>query len=126
MKKLLYKGNLYTGKELADFTGVKYTTLMERLRRGYTVEEAVADESRIPASVQAFVDEYDVMSLNGQTCKEVFNTYRCFCVIHHLIPETQVHFGKSIKRLLPNFRMVPTRVVRDGVVKYERITRVNI
>ena len=41
MHKLFYKGNWYTAKELADKSGIPAHTVRDRLRRGFSIEEAV-------------------------------------------------------------------------------------
>ena len=41
MAKHFYNGNWYTAQELADLSGIAAHTLRDRLRRGFSVDEAV-------------------------------------------------------------------------------------
>lgn len=125
MKQYLYNGQLYSGKELAELSGVKYTTLMERIKRGYSVEEAIADGTRVPESILVFCDEYDPADWNGLENGQLYMTYRAWCIENNYIPETQVHFSRSLKRQLgERYHIVPTRVTTDGVIKYKRLIRI--
>lgn len=127
MKNFLYKDELYSGKELAAKCGIKYTTFMERIKRGYTVEEAVQTDYKIPDSIKAFDDASNYFDWNGMTNAELYDIYRKWCMKEdHKYPvESDVHFGRSIRLLHPNIRIVPTRLKRlDGIV-YKRVIRVD-
>lgn len=123
MKTLLYKDKLYNARELAELTGVKYTTLIERLKRGYSVEEAVADEPRVPQSIYEFVQNSSPLDWNGLTTDDFYKIYFQWCVRNEYAAETKVHFIRNIRRLYPNLKVTPARLKRyDGVV-YKRIVR---
>ena len=51
MPKLEFRGQQYTIKELSELSGIQPDTLSDRLRRGYSVEQADAE---LPAGKQAF------------------------------------------------------------------------
>lgn len=125
MKYYEYRNQLLTMRELADLTGVNYTTLVERLKRGYTVEEAVADEQRVPESVHEFVDASYPPDWDGLVNEELYKTYTQWCDRNDYEAESNVHFTRCIKRLIPTLRVVPTRLKRYGEVNYKRVVRVD-
>lgn len=127
MKQYLYKDQLLNGKELAAKCGIKYTTLMERLRRGYTLEEAVQSEPKVPDSILEFDNASDYMQWEGMTNAELYEIYVKWCgnPDHKYSVESDVHFSRCIKQLHPNIRIVPARLkLYDGVV-YKRVIRVD-
>lgn len=125
MKNYIYQNRVFSGKELAEFTGVKYTTLMSRLARGYTVEEAVADCQRVPKSVNEFYLASHPPDWDGMINSDLYDVYLRWCNKQHYAPESDVHFIRSIKRLVPNLRVVPSRVNAYGQVRYKRLIRID-
>lgn len=106
-------------------SGVKYTTLCERLKRGYSAEEAIAFHPRIPPSVIEFDDASDYEDWDGMTSEELYKIYRQWCIKHEYAPESNVHFTRSIKQVHPNIRVVPTRLKVYGDIAYKRVVRVD-
>lgn len=125
MRHFLYNDQVFTGKQLAEFTGVSYTTLMERIKRGYTVEEAVESAQKIPESIQAFTEASDYHDWAGLVNSELYKIYRDWCARNDQEPESSVHFTRCIKRIYPNIRIVPTRLNRYGEISYKRVIRVD-
>ena len=125
MKQYLYKGKLYNARELSELCGIKYTTLIERLNRGYTVEEAVRFEVKIPNSVLEFDNASDYRDWEGMIMSELYHVYWNWCRKHGYTPESNVHFSRNIKRLHSNIRIVPTRVKQYDGISYKRVIRVD-
>jgi hypothetical protein len=125
MKQHLYKGNLYNTKELSEICGVKYTTLAERFKRGYTVEEAISDVPRIPESILQFDSHSDYTDWDGLTSERLYEIYIAWCLKNQMTVESKVHFTRSIKSLHPNVRIVPTRLKVLGEVMYKRVVRID-
>lgn len=125
MKTILYKGQTYSVKELADLSGIKYTTLCERLKRGYTVDEAVSDNTRIPESVREFVDHSDEHDWDGLTNEKLHAIYWKWCKNNEYTPESIVHFIRCVRQLIPNMRVVTSRVKENGTVNYKRLVRID-
>ena len=125
MKQYLYKDNVYNIKELSEMSGIKYTTLAERLKRGYTVEEAVSANTKIPESVIQFDHHSDYTDWDGLTSDKLYENYMMWCLKYTMPIESKVHFTRCVKRLHPNIRFVPTRLKVLGNVMYKRIVRVD-
>lgn len=125
MKKLQYKGELYNMRELSELSGVPYAALANRLASGYTVEEAVSDNPRIPQSVREFSDHDDYKTWNGMVNSDLYEKYHSWCIKNEFRPESSVHFTRCIKSLHPNIRVVPTRLKKNGEISYKRIIRVD-
>ena len=123
MRNYYYNGQYYTIKELSQMCGVKYTTLCERFKRGYSVAEAIADETRVPNSIIYFDNDSDYHDWEGLSSYELYRVYWKYCDKYDYTPESNVHFIRCIKKLHPNIRVVPTRVKANGGVLYKRIIR---
>ena len=125
MKYYEYKGKMYTLSELSKLSGVKYTTLAERLNRGYTVQQAISDHAKISDSVQGFVDASTPSDWDGLPNEELYKLYRNWCLRNDFQPESQVHFSRCLRRLVANLRIVPSRVKSYGNVMYKRLIRID-
>lgn len=79
MKNYVYKGKYYNIHELSELSGVKYSTLCERLKNGYSVEEAVALDTRIPDSILEFDSASDYKDWDGMINEELYGDYRQWC-----------------------------------------------
>lgn len=124
MKHYVYKNQIYNGKELAELTGVNYSTIMSRLANGYTVEEAVRDQQRVPESVIEFCLASHPPDWDGLTNDELYQIYCDWCNRNDFAPESNVHFTRCLKRNIPSIRIVPTRLKVFGEIKYKRVVRV--
>lgn len=125
MRNYVYKGKYYNVRELSELSGVKYSTLCERLKNGYSVEEAIALDTRIPDSILEFDSASDYKDWDGMINEELYGDYRQWCSNNDFFPESHIHFTKCIKRIHPNIRVVPSRLKKyDGVV-YKRVIRVD-
>lgn len=124
MKYYQYKGETYNIRELSDLSGVNYTTICERLKRGYTVEEALSDGYKIPESVEEFFHASHPPDWDRMTTDHLFDIYATWCRRHDYEVESKVHFVRSIKRCVPLLKVIPSRVRTSDGVKYCRIIRV--
>lgn len=127
MKNLVYKNQVYNAKELSDLTGIKYGTLCDRLRRGYTVEEAIADQQRIPESIIEFVQASHPPDWEGHVNEEIYFQYMRWCENHEpkFEYESIVHFMRSLKKAVPTLRVVPSRIKNKYGIFYKRVIRVD-
>lgn len=125
MKYYEYKGKMYTLSELSKLSGINYTTLAERLNRGYSIDEAIAYTPKIANSVQGFVDASTPSDWDGLPNEELYKLYRNWCLRNDFRPESQVHFSRCLRRLVVNLRIVPSRVKSYGNVMYKRLIRVD-
>ena len=124
MKNLIYQNEVYNARELAEKTGVNYGTLCARLNRGYTVEEAVADTPRIPKSIIEFMRASHPPDWNGLSSYELFDIYVDWCLAHDYEPEAIVHLIRSLRRLLPNMKVIPSKIKAYGEVLSVRLVRI--
>lgn len=125
MKFYEYRNQLYTMRELADLTGVNYTTMVERLKRGYTVEEAVADEPRVPDSINAFVEASYPPDWDGMVNADLYKAYAKWCDRNDYRAESNVQFARCVKKVIPTLRTVPSRIKNFGEISYKRVVRVD-
>lgn len=124
MKYYEYGDGMTTIQELSNKYGIKYTTLVERLKRGYTVEEAIAGE-RMPESVKQFVDNSYPPDWNGLLNEDLYKRYVEWCDKHDFERESQVHFSRCLKKLVP-MKSVCKRIKQfDGVI-YKRVVQVDM
>lgn len=125
MKKIFYDGQWFNLSELAEYSGIKYTTLCNRLRRGYTVEDAVHSDARVPDSVKEFMLASHPPDWDGMNNEELYKIYFNWCMKNGFTKESKIYFLRSLRQLLPSMRIVTTRVKEYGEVHYRRIIRVD-
>ena len=108
MMQLEYRGELYTVNELSDMSGVSTVSLRDRLRRGFTVEEAVqiiaTDES-----VKEFCDASWYQDWIGVSTTYLYEIYWRWCISNGYRPIQQCGFTRQIFKLYPNLKTVPTK-----------------
>lgn len=118
MSRYEYNGAWYTPKELADMSGVKPHTIRDRLRRGYSVEEAIK-----VTSIQDSVKEFCSASLwedwIGMSISDLFEIYWRWCVSHGYTPLQIQGFSRQLMSMHPMLKIVPTK----SGDKYKRIIR---
>lgn len=125
MKKYFYNGYYYNARQLSEMCGIKYTTLLGRLERGYSVEEAVSWNTKIPDSIREFDKASDYHDWSGMINSELYEHYKSWCIKNEFRVESNVHFTRSIKQLHPNIRIVPTRIRTGNDISYKRVVRVD-
>ena len=108
MKQLEYKGEIYTINELSEMSGISGASLRDRLRRGFTVEEAVqivaTDES-----VKEFCDASWYKDWIGMSTTYLYEIYWRWSVSNGYKPISQCSFTRQLFKLYPNLKTVPTR-----------------
>lgn len=125
MKYYEHNGKMYTLSELSKLSGINYTTLAERLNRGYSIDEAITYTPKVANSVQSFVDASTPFDWDGLPNEELYKLYRNWCLRNDFQPESQVHFSRCLRRLVANLRIVPSRVKSYGTVMYKRLIRID-
>ena len=126
MKFYEYAGRYYTASELAELSGVNYTTICARLKAGYSAEEAIAETWKIPESVEAFLYASHAPDWNYMTTDKLYDVYMTWCLKHDYGAESKIHFMRSIKRCVPVLKIVPSKVTTANGVKSQRVIRVLI
>ena len=113
-----YKGKLYSINELSDISGIPAHTIRDRLRRGYSIEEAVKIMA-IQDSVKAFCEASLWEDWIGMPINDLFNIYWSWSVSHGYTPLQIQGCSRQLMSIYPMLKTVPNR---DGD-KYYRVIR---
>lgn len=108
MARYEFNGSWYTPNELAEMSGIPAHTLRDRLRRGYTVSEAVK-----PIAVQESVSEFGEASYYldwvGMPMSDLYQIYWRWCVSNAYTPIHIQGFSRQIMSMYPMLKTVPTK-----------------
>lgn len=114
-----YNGQWYTPNELSELSGIAAHTLRDRLRRGYTIEEAVKVQP-IHISVREFNEASYYADWIGMSINDLHKIYWNWCVSHEYAPISKQGFSRQLFSLYPNLKIVPTeyngqyfRIIRE-------------
>lgn len=90
----------YTINELSEMSGISPASLRDRLRRGYSVEEAVKP---IPThtSVLAFCDASWYLDWIGMSVSYLHEIYYKWCISNGYEPIGKQAFSRQIKSMYP-------------------------
>lgn len=108
MLKLILDDEVYSVNELSEQTGIAPHTIRARLRKGYTVEEALRDMP-IQVSVSEFNHSSWWVDWIGMSTTYLYKIYWDWCVSHGYTPVSQTAFIRQILSMYPNLKTVPTR-----------------
>ena len=108
MKHYELKGSWYTIDDLSEMSGIPSHTLRDRLRRGYSVDEAV---KVVPThdSVKAFCDASLYTDWIGIPMEELHRTYWKWCLQNGFSPITKQGLSRQIMNLYPMLKTIPTK-----------------
>ena len=108
MKHYQLNGSWYTIDDLSEMSGIPSHTLRDRLRRGYSVDEAV---KVIPThdSVKAFCDASYYHDWVGIPMEELHRTYWKWCLSNGFSPITKQGLSRQIMSLYPMLKTIPTK-----------------
>ena len=108
MIRLTYKDSVYTIQELSEMSGIEPATLRNRLRRGYTAEEAVRP---IPVadSVKEFCEASHWYDWLGMSTSYLHEIYWKWCIQHGYNPLQIKGFTRQVMGMYPNLKTVPTK-----------------
>ena len=118
MKRYEFKGQWYTVNELSELGGIRPHTLRDRLRRGYSVEEAL---KVIPTddSVKEFCEASYWKDWIGLSISDVYQIYWKWVVSGGGQPISKQGFSRHLVQLYPTLKTVPTKSANG----YARIIR---
>ena len=106
-----YRGKVYTIHELAEISGIAPATIRYRLRRGYTIDEAVktvaTDESVFQFAEASWWEDWIGMPISG-----LYRIYWSWCVSNGYTPLQKQGFSRQLVGMYPNLKVVPSRI--DG------------
>lgn len=113
-----YRGKFYTTQELSDLSGIAPATLRDRLRRGYSVEQAVKPTAT-NESVEHFGEASWWEDWLGVSINALHKIYWKWCVSHGYTPLSKQPFSRQLMQLYPQLKTVPTK--QGG--SYHRVIR---
>ena len=108
MSRYEYRGHWYTPNELSEMSGIAAHTIRDRLRRGYSVEEAIK-----VVAVQDSVKEFCEASLwedwIGMPINDLFKIYWRWCIQHGYTAIQKQGFSRQLMSMYPMLKTVPTK-----------------
>lgn len=113
MLLLEYRGEHYTVEELSELSGIKPATIRDRLRRGYSVEEAMQD---FPTheSVKAFTHASWWEDWLNMPISHLHKIYSDWCIENEYTPVNKQRFSMQLMRMYPNLKVTSKRVGRQS------------
>jgi hypothetical protein len=102
------KGNWYTVQELSEMSGILPHTLRDRLRRGYSVEQAILSNP-IHDTVREFCAASHYWDWIGMTTNELYAVYWKWCAKEMQHPCSQHQFSKQMFQMHPFLHTVPMK-----------------
>jgi len=101
-------GNWYTPNELAEMSGIAAHTIRDRLRRGYSVEEAIK-VTALHDSVKEFNEASHWEDWVGMPMSDLFEIYWRWCIQHGYTTLQLQGFSRQIMSMYPMLKTVPTK-----------------
>lgn len=103
-----YNDSWHSVNELSEMSGVKPATIRDRLRRGYSIEQAVKP-ILVDESVEMFNEASWWEDWIGMSTLYLYKIYWNWCVSQRYTPLSQISFTRQIMSMYPNLKVVPTR-----------------
>lgn len=119
MAKHFYNGGWYTPNQLSELSGIPAHTIRDRLRRGYSVEEAVKPIATHD-SVKEFSDSSWYEDWIGMSINDLHEIYWKWCVSHGYTPIQKQGFSRQLMAMYPMLKTIPTKR-GDGCVRIIRL-----
>ena len=108
MARYELKGLWYTPNQLSELSGIPAHTIRDRLRRGYSVEEAVkmvaTQDSVKEFSESSWYEDWIGMSIN-----DLHEIYWKWCVSHGYTPIQKQGFSRQLLGMYPMLKTIPTK-----------------
>jgi hypothetical protein len=108
MKVYEYRGKLLTIDELSSMSGIERATIRDRIRRGYSVEQAMSI-CPVHDSVKEFCESSWYEDWIGMSTKYLYAIYWKWCIEHGYTALQHQGFTRQILKLYPQLKTVPTR-----------------
>lgn len=101
-------GDWYNIKELSEKSGVLPHTIRDRLRRGYTVEEAVR-LSPVHDCVKEFCNASWYEDWIGMSINDLYENFWKWCISNGYKPIQKQGFSRQLFTIYPELKTVPTK-----------------
>lgn len=121
MNRYELNGSLYTPNQLAELSGIPPHTIRDRLRRGYSVEEAI---KLIPThdSVKEFCNASHWEDWVGMTIDNLYNVYWQWSIRNGYSTLQKQGFSRQLFSMYPMLYTVPTKKAHKSV-RYIRLRK---
>ena len=119
MMRYEFRGKLHTIKELSELSGIAPATLRDRLRRGYSVEQAVRP-AIVNESVEHFCEASWWEDWIGMPISDLHTIYWKWCISNGYTALQTQPFSRNLMQMNPQLKTVPTYQLG----KYSRVIRV--
>lgn len=103
-----YKGEMRTVKELASMAGISEASFRDRIRRGFSVEEAVK-ENPTHASILHFIRASWWEDWVDMSVDYLYQIYWLWCIQKGYTPETKQGFSRQLFTHFPWLKIVPIK-----------------
>lgn len=107
MKRYIYRNQMLTISELSEMSGIAPHTLRDRLRRGFTVEQAVRP-TPIHESIEHFCEASYFKDWVGMSIDDLYTIYWKWCMQHGYTASTKQGFSRQLGTIYPQIKTVPT------------------
>lgn len=111
MRRYEYNGMHLTINEISEMVGVPQHTLRDRLRRGYSIEQATT-LTPLTDSIQDFVAHSMWTDWIGMSMNDLYKIYWKWSVSHGYQVMSKQGFARQLFTIYPNLYSVPMRGVR--------------
>ena len=111
MARYEFNGRWYTPNELAEMSGVKAHTIRDRLRRGFSVEEAVK-VTPTQDGIREFGEASYYQDWIGMPIMYLHEIYWKWCISNGYVPLQVQGFSRQLMSMYPMLKTVPTK--KDG------------
>lgn len=108
MNRYELNGSWYEIKDLVEMSGIAAHTLRDRLRRGYTVEEAVK-VTPIHDCVREFTDASWWEDWIGMSIDALYEIFWKWCISNGYSVMSKIAFSRQLFSLYPQLKTVPTK-----------------
>lgn len=108
MAKYEYKGGWYSPNELSAMSGIPAHTIRDRLRRGFSIEEAIK-----PVATKDSVKDFCAASCYedwiGMSINDLHEIYWKWCIRTGYKPSSKQGFSRQIIGMYPMLKIIPTK-----------------
>lgn len=108
MARYELNGKWYTLNQLSEISGIPPHTIRDRLRRGYSVEEAVKVVAT-QDSVKEFGESSWYEDWIGMSINDLHKIYWKWCIEHGYTPIQKQGFSRQLLSMYPMLKTVPTK-----------------
>lgn len=118
--KYNYRDGWYTIQELADMSGIAPPTIRDRLRRGYSLEQAIS-LSPVKESVLEFNNASYWNDWVGMSSSYLYEIYWKWCVSNGYQPESKQCLSRQLISMHPQLKIIPMRDNENHCNRYIRL-----